>query len=58
MFSIRLKFVSVKHQELSQWYYGGIHDKPTSVKQADSVASRLSSKAIYALGNDINGEYP
>lgn len=50
--------VNVKHQEVAHAYDGGEHSRVTFVRQAVTVAVRLSKRAITALGDVMNGEYP
>ena len=46
--------VHITHREVAHEYDGGEHAHNTSVKQAVSVAIRLSKKAIEAIGNVVN----
>ncbi len=46
--------VQVRHKEVLQEYDGGEHSKNTTVKQAVSVASRLSLRTIEAIGSVLN----
>lgn len=45
---------TINHREVAQLYDGGDHTKNTTVKQAVSVATRLSLRCIDAIGTVIN----
>lgn len=44
----------VKHSDVAQGYYGGVHSANASMKQAASVASRLSWQTFEAFGTVTN----
>ena len=48
------KGINITHREVAHAYDGGEHANNTSVKQAVSVAIRVSKKAIEAIGEVIN----
>lgn len=44
------------HREVAEQYDGGDHSSPTSIKQAVSVASRISWRTLDAIGEVVNQE--
>ncbi len=50
--------ISVLHRDVAHRYDGGEHEKNTTVRQAVSVASRLSLRTIEAIGEVANTTCP
>ena len=52
------KGVNVRHKDVAHEYDGADHSRGTTVKQAVSVAARLSRRTIEALGEVVNSTCP
>lgn len=55
---LKARLVTAKHREIAEIFHGSPNVKRDSIRQADSVASRVSTKTIKAIGKLVTNQEP